>query len=857
MQYTGVYATINNVNIPSSDLVCTPTSSPPIFPLGSNKVTCTATDPTNPANTSTSYFYIIIVNNVPPTVTPSSNPVIAEATGPSGANVFFHVTAYDVVDGNIPVTSCNPSNGTQFALGSTPVTCTATDSGGNTGSTTFSVTVQDTTQPKLTTGNQTVEATGPLGAIVSYHASAFDLVDGKVIPICTPSLNGTQFALGSTTLTCTASDSHGNTSTKSLTITVKDTTPPKITTLANISMLATGTLTQVTLGTPTVSDTVDPNPTITNNAPAAGFPIGTTIVTWTATDHSGNSATAIQTVTITSNVSVTITAPSSITTQATGHLTQVTLGTPTFTDPLDPNPTITNNAPAAGFPVATTTVTWKLVDKYDNTASSQQAVTIQDTTQPVITATDPQYVQATGPLGAIVSYHASAFDLVDGKVIPICTPLNGTQFALGSTPVTCTATDSHHNTSLQTFAVIVQDTVGPVMTLTPNPVIVEAVNQNGAPVTFNVTATDAVTGHASASCTPPSGSIFGLGQGIVVCTATDKATPPNTSIVSYTITVRDTTPPTITAPQSITKQETGTLTQVTLGTPTVSDTVDPNPTITNNAPAAGFPIGTTIVTWTATDHSGNSKTATQTVVILPLNTPGKVNGEGSFGQEIEFNMNVQSKDGLTFKGHLDYDDESAKIDLDSQTITSLFVDSTATKTNYTGTAVLNDKSGYTFKAYVIDNGNPGKNDFFQIAIFDSSGHQVYVNSGKLVHGNLHVSNKADTENDKNDHDSRDQWNDGHNDNQGNNSNNGHNDNQGNNSNNGHNDNQGNNSNNGHNDNQGNNSNNGHNDNQGNNSNNGHNDNQGNNSNNGHNDNQGNNSNNGHNDNQGNNSNNGH
>jgi len=45
-----------------------------------------------------------------------------------------------------------------------------------------------------------------------------------------------------------------------------------------------------------VSDIVDPSPTLTNNAPSF-FPLGNTVVTWTTTDASGNSATATTTVT--------------------------------------------------------------------------------------------------------------------------------------------------------------------------------------------------------------------------------------------------------------------------------------------------------------------------------------------------------------------------------------------------------------------------------------------------------------------------------------------------------------------------------------------------------------------------------
>ena len=77
----------------------------------------------------------------------------------------------------------------------------------------------------------------------------------------------------------------------------------------------------------------------------------------------------------------------------------------------------------------------------------------------------------------------------------------------------------------------------------------------------------------------------------------------------------DGTPPTITAPPDLVVDATGPLTVVSLGAPTVSDNVDSSPAVTNDAPAA-FPGGTTTVTWTATDASGNSATATQTVTVL-------------------------------------------------------------------------------------------------------------------------------------------------------------------------------------------------------------------------------------------------
>lgn len=95
----------------------------------------------------------------------------------------------------------------------------------------------------------------------------------------------------------------------------------------------------------------------------------------------------------------------------------------------------------------------------------------------------------------------------------------------------------------------------------------------------------------------------------------------NASTINFTV---DKTKPIITAPpnvtvNSITMGNNSILTSVNIGTPIVSDNLDENPIITNNSPSAGFPIGTTKVTWTATDHARNNATADQFVTVLPYN----------------------------------------------------------------------------------------------------------------------------------------------------------------------------------------------------------------------------------------------
>jgi Big-like domain-containing protein/HYR domain-containing protein len=145
--------------------------------------------------------------------------IFLEAAGPDGAVVNFAGTASDNIDGPLPIT-CLPASGTSFSLQSSQVTCSATDSAGNTGWGYFTVVVVDTTPPWITTSaDMTVNATSA-GAFVTYFASAVDVVSGNVSPDCTPA-SGTIFPVGTTTVTCTAADRAGNSASRSFKVTVR------------------------------------------------------------------------------------------------------------------------------------------------------------------------------------------------------------------------------------------------------------------------------------------------------------------------------------------------------------------------------------------------------------------------------------------------------------------------------------------------------------------------------------------------------------------------------------------------------------------------------------------------------------
>src|SRR5262249_18491298 len=146
-----------------------------------------------------------------------------EATSASGAVVTYtNPTATDVVDGSVAV-SCVPASGSTFALGSTTVTCTATDAHGNSSSTTFHATVVDTTAPTITNVPANipgVEATGPTTPVSYSNPTASDTVDGSVVVSCVPA-SGAGFPVGTTTVNCTATDGHGNAAHASFTVTVQ------------------------------------------------------------------------------------------------------------------------------------------------------------------------------------------------------------------------------------------------------------------------------------------------------------------------------------------------------------------------------------------------------------------------------------------------------------------------------------------------------------------------------------------------------------------------------------------------------------------------------------------------------------
>ena len=155
----------------------------------------------------------------PPVLSLPGGPVVVEAADAHGATATYTAGASDATSGTDGV-QCSPSSGSAFPLGDTTVSCKANDAAGNEASGTFTVRVADTTAPKLTLPSDlAATATSAQGAKVTYAASATDTVDGTVPVTCSPA-SGAQFAPGTTTVTCTATDRAGNTATGTFRVSV-------------------------------------------------------------------------------------------------------------------------------------------------------------------------------------------------------------------------------------------------------------------------------------------------------------------------------------------------------------------------------------------------------------------------------------------------------------------------------------------------------------------------------------------------------------------------------------------------------------------------------------------------------------
>jgi gliding motility-associated-like protein len=600
--------------------------------IGNNTVTLTVTD--SAGNFSSRTANVNVIDTVAPTVLTQ--------------NIFIQLDSL----GRDTITASMIDNGTNDAcgvdtiyldnyffdcnnLGKNVVTLTAVDIHGNISSKTANVVVQDPIKPTLITQDTTL--------ILDANGNAKltpEMIDGGTFDNCSFTLftipsSFTCNDLGPNTVLVIASDAASNVVFSSAVVTISDTISPTITAPGPIQVFADTACGAIVnnLGTPVTADNCSVT-SITNDAPAK-FPLGTTTVTWTASDVSGNFKTATQLVEVIDNSAPTISAPTAITV-AIGSNCTIDSAAVNFQVIADDNCTVTsltNDGPSS-YSLGNYFINWTAVDQSGNVKMLRQAISVVDSTAPVITLQPNVTVLADANCAAtmVVLGQATATDNCNLVSLTNNAPL---VYPIGETKVTWTAIDASGNVSKAIQLVNVTDQTAPQITCV-----------SGSP--FNKSTTPGVCGYlvqgneftpqGTDNCSPvtfshniPSsdsttltGVILPVGNNQIIWTARDAAG--NSSTCTTQVVVVDSELPTIS----------GCPVNQTLTTGQYSCGSTPNwtiPTATDNcgiasftqtngpSPTATLSVGSYLIEYMAIDVYGNSAVCSFTINVVGSSAP--------------------------------------------------------------------------------------------------------------------------------------------------------------------------------------------------------------------------------------------
>ncbi len=643
-------------------------NAPEVFPLGQTTVTWTVTDAAGNSTTCEQIVNVTddeapVITECAATVNISANAGVCEATEVE----LGMPTATDNCDSELSFQNNAPE---VFPLGQTTVTWTVTDAAGNSTTCEQIVNVSDDEAPVITECATPVTVSADAGV-----CSATEVELG--MPVATDNCDTEMsfendapevFPIGETTVTWTITDNAGNNSTCTQLVTVIDDQTPIVETMDNMTVNTDSGICGaiVEFGMIGATDNCELESVEVTEGFTSGseFPIGTTTVTWTVTDASGNSTTSSFDVTVIDNENPEITCPGDMTVSTEEGLDYavVEFNDATAIDNCEVSVEQTAG-PVSGsqFPIGDTVVTFTATDAAGNSTECSFTVTVEDNEVPTLECPSnmTQDVDA-GVCGAVVEFETPAGFDNSGDVTVIQTegPLSGEVFPVGTTTVTFTATDAAGNTATCSFTVTVNDDEGPQIDDMNDITVNTDAGICGAVVEFAAPGATDNCGVESVVLTDglDSGSEFPVGETIITYTATDTAG--NTATTSFTVTVVDNEAPSITCPENIdVTVEIGTTSVVVeYAAVTTTDNCEGTTVELTEGITSGeeFPLGSTTVTYTVTDASGNTATCTFTVNVeeedLP-NPPATPSASVTTAATCAMplgTITVETQDGLTY-----------------------------------------------------------------------------------------------------------------------------------------------------------------------------------------------------------------
>lgn len=612
---------------------------------GAHTLSVTATNADN--ETSAPATATWTVDTTGPSVSITGGPAAGSTVASASAAFTFTseagATFQCSLDGGGFSACSSPQTYTGLASGTHTFAVRAIDVLGNTGSAESRTWTVDVSPPETTITSGPSGTTGPDVEFTfsSSEAGSFECsLDGSGFAACASPRTYTGLASGSHTFSVRAIDTIGNVDPTPATQTwTVDAAPPNTTITGGPAAGATVT------AAPTFTFTASEPATFQCSLDGAGFSACTSPYTPTLTD--GAHTFAVRAVDTAGNIDPTP-ASRAFTVDSTPPTASITSSPTGATASTSASVAFSANEPASfqcsldggGFSACTSpaalsgladgshTFSVRATDTAGNVGSAVSATWSVDTTAPNTTID-------SAPTGTVASRSATiAFSASESGSSFECR-LDGAAFAACSSPTTVTdVTDGNH-----VFDVRAKDGVGnvdatpastswsvdatpPVITLLgPTQRTVEADGPGGAKVEYTVTASDGGLAQlpAAVKCSRSSGSTFPFGTTEVECKATDAVG--NEAVVKFEITVVDTTPPTINAPNF----------SVAATSPTGILRTDPaiaqylagigatdlvsKPVVTTDAPES-FPLGTSRFTVTAVDDAGNRASKTVTVTVL-------------------------------------------------------------------------------------------------------------------------------------------------------------------------------------------------------------------------------------------------
>ncbi|MEZ4919982.1 MAG: HYR domain-containing protein [Saprospiraceae bacterium] len=603
--------------------------------------TWSATD--NCGNISTAVQVVTVQDTMPPlfTSSPADTLVNCDALPPVGMP-----TASDNCDGDVQIdyngeTIMSSMNLETYTL---QRKWTATDNCGNTSEITQVITVQDTIAPMIICPDDiAVLADASLcAAIVAFDPPQTDDNCATSLTLISSSLSGDTFPIGVNEVYMQISDPSGNTADCSFYITVQDTTAPVLVNCPTDMTFVSPDSNCMAVADwepPLVIDPCDDYliVAVPDIPPMSVFPTGHTVVTYTATDTTGNQLTCSFTVTVTETIPpVLVDCPVDMTLYTDTCTSVATWMPPLATDNCDFD-TLTSNFQSGDiFPEGTTTVEYIAADLWGNTSNCTFDITVIDTVAPTFSGC-PQDTIVDG-LGAceipVFWDQPSATDNCVPDPLIYSIPAPGDTFPVGHTPVSIFVEDPSGNTDTCIFVVTV---LGPDLGFDDTPADQSFIGCE-AIATWTPPTPTGICGPYTITSTHEPGDTFPIGVTTVIYTLQD--TLGYEATTSFTISVTENNAPVIDCPTApIVVDISGAIIADASGFLTATDTVntcdgvelsfdlpiatdDCHPPVVSQISGIDsggyFVIGPHLVEFQAIDSAGNTALCPVQIEVLPL-----------------------------------------------------------------------------------------------------------------------------------------------------------------------------------------------------------------------------------------------